>query len=339
VFALLLACASPFERPQFSPPASAGDVQLHHASDRVGLCDIPPWMAYPVHQQDGFGFHEDELRTLSGASDFARYHTPTLSPFAYDLIVTPEGYDWSIADHAVATTQRYGLGQLATIRPRSAEWGEQPAAHLPPDEDAYAAFVQAMVERYDGDGIDDMPGLEIAVRHWEIDNEPSQTSTQAYRYVNLVAASAQAIRAADPDAVVLNGGAAPLRGPASELQNIVRIGTFWNQAVDEGLLEHIDAFSVHAAPNWVDADPALLEDAWRARLGEEIPLWLTEGGPTDVNGNAVAPDAAGQALWLADWMDAALPRYERVMVCDVFTMAQSPEWLDVIADANESAAR
>jgi hypothetical protein len=74
-------------------------------------------------------------------------------------------------------------------------------------------------------------------------------------------------------------------------------------------------------------------------LGEEIPLWLTEGGPTDVNGNAVAPDAAGQALWLADWMDAALPRYERVMVCDVFTMAQSPEWLDVIADANESAAR
>ncbi len=38
---------------------------------------------------------------------------------------------------------------------------------------AYAAFVRALVERYDGDGQDDMPGLKFPIRHWEVGNEPS----------------------------------------------------------------------------------------------------------------------------------------------------------------------
>ena len=53
-----------------------------------------------------------------------------------------------------------------------------------------------MVERYDGDGVDDMPGLEIPVKHWEIDNEPSQGRTHAPFYVDLVVATAAAVRAA-----------------------------------------------------------------------------------------------------------------------------------------------
>ena len=37
---------------------------------------------------------------------------------------------------------------------------------------AYLDWVKAVVERYDGDGIDDMPGLKIPVKYWEVMNEP-----------------------------------------------------------------------------------------------------------------------------------------------------------------------
>ena len=33
-----------------------------------------------------------------------------------------------------------------------------------------------VVERYDGDGLDDMPGFEYPIRHWEIGNEPDVQS-------------------------------------------------------------------------------------------------------------------------------------------------------------------
>ncbi|MCA9375513.1 MAG: hypothetical protein KC925_00425 [Candidatus Doudnabacteria bacterium] len=42
----------------------------------------------------------------------------------------------------------------------------------PTDWDAYRAWVIAVVERYDGDGIDDMEGLRVPVKHWEVMNEP-----------------------------------------------------------------------------------------------------------------------------------------------------------------------
>jgi len=39
-------------------------------------------------------------------------------------------------------------------------------------EQTYVNFVKQLTERYDGDGIDDMPGLKNPIKHWQIDNEP-----------------------------------------------------------------------------------------------------------------------------------------------------------------------
>ena len=39
-------------------------------------------------------------------------------------------------------------------------------------EREYQDFVKQLVERYDGDGIDDMPGLKNPIKYWQIDNEP-----------------------------------------------------------------------------------------------------------------------------------------------------------------------
>jgi len=49
----------------------------------------------------------------------------------------------------------------------------------PYDMDAYRRFVLALVERYDGDGKDDMPGLKYPIKYWEASNEPSHQSGPA----------------------------------------------------------------------------------------------------------------------------------------------------------------
>ena len=74
----------------------------------------------------------------------------------------------------------------------------------------------AVVERYDGDGVDDMPGLAYPIRHWEVFNEPEMQGPEnpalfqgePDAYLELLRVSAAAIRDADPLAVVLPAGQA-----------------------------------------------------------------------------------------------------------------------------------
>ncbi|MBU0760905.1 MAG: hypothetical protein KJ858_04395, partial [Nanoarchaeota archaeon] len=71
------------------------------------------------------------------------------------------------------------------------------------DEEKYTEWVRAAVERYDGDGTDDMPGLTTPVKYWQIDNEPPRMRDG---YVDLVHITYKAIKEADPEAKVLVGG-------------------------------------------------------------------------------------------------------------------------------------
>jgi len=84
-------------------------------------------------------------------------------------------YHWGGLDAKVANMVDYGFTPLLTIG-RSPQWavGNMPYNCGPIDEedlDAFANFVQALVERYDGDGINDAPGSPV-VPIWEFWNEP-----------------------------------------------------------------------------------------------------------------------------------------------------------------------
>lgn len=71
-----------------------------------------------------------------------------------------------------------------------------------PDE--YARFVKAVVERYDGDGIDDLAG--ITVKYWQIGNEYPGWERQGRtleQYMDWVKLASSAIKEADPDARVV----------------------------------------------------------------------------------------------------------------------------------------
>jgi hypothetical protein len=84
-------------------------------------------------------------------------------------------YDWRCPDGQIAAWQQAGVTRIqAYLQPESV-WGSRNiTSDLRPKqarEDEYRAWVRTMIERYDGDGEDDMPGLVRPVRHWVIGGE------------------------------------------------------------------------------------------------------------------------------------------------------------------------
>ncbi len=104
----------------------------------------------------------------------------------------------------------------------------------PPDNYVdYATFVGLLVERYDGDGVADAPGSPI-VRHFQIWNEPNLKNEWNWRepqpeqFVALLRLGAEAIRAANPAALIIFPGLAPTDGldssaPMTELEYLDRV--------------------------------------------------------------------------------------------------------------------
>lgn len=76
--------------------------------------------------------------------------------------------------------------------------------------DEYAAWVQAVVERYDGDGLDDMPGLKCPVRYIEIGVEFSSFEPEPVEdYLDMLEAAYAAAHAASPEVIVMHAAFLP----------------------------------------------------------------------------------------------------------------------------------
>jgi len=105
---------------------------------------------------------------------------------------TPGTYDFSLQDEFVEKMQNYGSNIFPVIWPY-AQWDQQNCYNesclvnkndafidqlgisrcKPCDETAYLNFIKTMVERYDGDGVNDMPGLKYPIKYYEFLNEPT----------------------------------------------------------------------------------------------------------------------------------------------------------------------
>ena len=79
-----------------------------------------------------------------------------------------------------------------------------PNSFLPIDEAKYVAFVKATVERYDGDGVNDMPGLTNPIKYWQVGNEPSVFYKSDF--ADLQRITYLAIKDACPECTVLLAG-------------------------------------------------------------------------------------------------------------------------------------
>lgn len=125
-------------------------------------------------------------------------------------------YTWSWIDLAVKKFQNTDEDLYFIIRSRNPwarEGGEESDAHdYPPDPEhlsSYGLFVQQLVERYDGDGVNDMENLKNPIKFWGISSEVHNSSmwagTQA-EYARVLQTAHQNIKKADPEATVVLAG-------------------------------------------------------------------------------------------------------------------------------------
>lgn len=80
--------------------------------------------------------------------------------------------------------------------------------------EAFDAWLRAMVERYDGDGVDDMPGLVAGVEYWELGVEySSYVPESGSEYVSLLERAFRVMHEAGGDAIRVAHAAFLVAGP------------------------------------------------------------------------------------------------------------------------------
>jgi len=184
------------------------------------------------------------------------------------------------------------------------------------DEAAYLRFLERVVERYDGDGIDDAPDLKAPIKAWQIHNEPEGDQCGLFRndvaaFVRLMQISAEVIHRSCSDCVVVNGGAGiPL---FLENRNPVPGGVlFWRDYAAMGGASSIDVIAAHYNQG-KDPDHGNIDDLeyqirrLRELLGANKPVWLTEFGVfVGFGGNFSALPEAEAAAWYVRFYTAGL---------------------------------
>lgn len=128
-------------------------------------------------------------------------------------------YNWRGLDERVGALLRLGIRPFLTFESKS-DWGTRPETRAvkngaPIDMAVWRGFVRRVVERYDGDGQSDMPGLDGRVPYYQVANEwesPENPSggwigsgTDLIAFIN---ATGDEVKAADPEAVFVLGGIA-----------------------------------------------------------------------------------------------------------------------------------
>jgi hypothetical protein len=216
-----------------------------------------------------------------------------------ERLAVPKEYDWTSIDRALsaARADAGNLQIIATIN-YAPEWAA-PGIKAPiydemlPD---FAQFVQALVERYNGNGINDAPGSPI-VTYWEFYNEPDagvqpndvRWGESGDKYADMLAAVYPAVKAANPQAQVVFGGIAydwfqDQGGPF--------VREFLDDVLTAGGGQYFDIMNFHFYPvfsaNWTgkgpEGGPGLLEKSnfIRNKLQNEYdlykPMIITEAG-------------------------------------------------------------
>lgn len=228
--------------------------------------------------------------------------------------VSPSTYAWNGLDGVVARLSGAGLSPMAVLYgrpPWAATTDCGPVDKVPLSR--YAAYIGALVERYDGDGFLDAPSGTI--RHWEIENEPDFDlahaggapdhgscfgGAAAADYGRLLRVAYLAAKAADPGATIYFGGVAYERfhnkagyspaGPFDYAFTRNALGWLHANHGDDAGWPFFDRLSVHVyndyRNNWDGAQPYRQE--LRAKLDHFRANQLLVDGSYDLRASALA---------------------------------------------------
>ncbi|CAD7774989.1 MAG: Periplasmic copper-binding protein (NosD) [Candidatus Methanoperedenaceae archaeon GB50] len=164
----------------------------------------------------------------------------------------------------------------------------------------YYDYVYHVVERYDRDGVSDMPGLVRPVRYFEVGNEVDYTKTGDSRHGYLspkdyvekrLIPAYNAAKAANKDAIVMGSGLGMesdlLGGKTGEFNTAYLEAMYDNITANGGNKNnnfYMDKIAIHyysenEHPEFFDENINMVEDVIRNREGRDKPIWITEFAP------------------------------------------------------------
>ena len=196
-------------------------------------------------------------------------------------------YDFKLYDKFYGEVPK-GINILANIgieSPIDPKGYIQPNTYLPIDEEKYKTFVKTTVERYDGDGIDDMPYLVNPIKYWQVDNEP--TSGPITDFAQLQKITYNAIKEVCPDCKVLIGGSAQAATEGNFAVGKAHLdwfNKFYVPILKELNGKYVDIFDFHwygdATGNYQSCGEVynsicLILTEYNFK---KIPIWITEMG-------------------------------------------------------------
>jgi len=259
---------------------------------------------------------------------------PSLQPHVLWMEIEREPgiYDWSTLDEEVRVLQALGLDITMVLSPLINAFGDErdeiveviarypsfihfmrqgvgSEYRLHPQGETlplWRAFVRAAVDRYDGDGTNDMPGLRFQVRNWHVVEEyPTPSIPDERVYVDLLSQAYAIIHEECPEARVILAGLAgscahwfafmagfiddPLAGAfggellTRDLMNRhpsmpFRKGRY--EWMVQHAFEFFDVMDLHAyipVESFLEGEIAYLNDLM-SQFGEPKPIWIIEGG-------------------------------------------------------------
>ena len=227
---------------------------------------------------------DDKMRGKDG-----QWVRPHPGPFIWNHIERDKGkFSWDDVDQYVVYAQEHNQTILATIWPH-ADWeqksckrkkakspfGKRFTKYLskPCSMDDYKNFLTKLVDRYDRDGSNDMPGLTKPIKYWDVMNEPEFKmffKGSKEDFIEIFNFSSKVIKEKQPDAVIVMAGAA---GMFPENKK------YWKSVLPE-IKDHFDIANIHhiSGPDgqcdkqlWVDEFADLLKS-----VDIDKPIWLTE---------------------------------------------------------------
>lgn len=205
-------------------------------------------------------------------------------------------YNWTCTDAQVVEWQQAGVVNIQSYLHPYNTWGSEGRNDYAPKDkwrQDYRAWVGALIERYDGDGADDAPGLVRPVQHWVIGGEWTGFWPQddADNYLDVLEMTSDEARAAYEDVQI---GAIPLFVPDlfegneptdAEIEARAEEAQHYRNSVSEALeiLDRPDLFdyvNVHSLGDYTELPPMA---SWlRARMAErgyEVPIWIDDAFP------------------------------------------------------------
>ncbi|MFV0411318.1 MAG: cellulase family glycosylhydrolase [Paracoccus sp. (in: a-proteobacteria)] len=261
-------------------------------TDPMGKAPGAPGLAVAIASYRGRPL--EDLR--AEFAEYARLGILWLRTDLYWADVQADGrgrFDWSEFDRIVDLAAEQGI-RVLPVAGTTPDWAAQDAEgpSTPADPADFAAFMTAAAKRYGPRGI----------HVWEIWNEPNLAGPwpphpDPEAYAKLLIAAHGAIKAADPEALVLMGGlaAANWTGPPLDVQ-YVAASSFLDAVYDAGAGDAFDALAFHPYSYPDPPDPGWRWNGWgmmsgplreiMARRGDgDKKIWITEfGAPTGAAG-------------------------------------------------------